>query len=299
MKPFAIVYSDGVRITKEQGRLIIQTKEKKFSFPLKILKFVLILGKGVSITDEVLHECSKNSVPVCFASKRGKIKAIVFPQDYYSKGSLRYIQYQLFKEKRIEIAKKIVGEKIKRIEEITGNNLNSFKTLLDKAQTLSEIMGVEGVVSKHMFEVLSRKLEGTPFEFNGRNYRPPKDMVNALLSFSYTLVYNLSLSIVVCKGFDPYTSFLHTGRGSHASFVSDIMEPVRPLVTNLVFENLSSGNFSPNEGNIDGGYFILKQSAVEKISKIIVEHLPKILSVEEDMLRLIISEAEDLESCCV
>jgi len=299
LKPFAIVYSDGVRITKEQGRLTIQTKERKVSFPLKTLKFVLILGKGVSITDEVLNECSKNSVPICFASKRGKVKAIVFPQDYYSKGSLRYFQYQLFKEKRIKIAKKIVNEKIKRIEEITGNNLDSFKTLLEKAQTLNEVMGVEGVASKHMFEVLSKKLEGTPFKFNGRNYRPPKDMVNALLSFSYTLVYNLSLSIVVCKGFDPYTSFLHTGRGSHASFVSDVMEPVRPLVTNLVFETLKSGHFSPNEGSIDGGYFVLKQSAVEKMSNIIVEHLPKIISIEEDLLRLIISEVENLESCCV
>ena len=62
------------------------------------------------------------------------------------------------------------------------------------------------------------------FPFNGRNRRPPKDKVNALLSFVYTLLNHEVQSALETVGLDPYVGFLHTDRPGRASLALDMME---------------------------------------------------------------------------
>ena len=68
------------------------------------------------------------------------------------------------------------------------------------------------------------------FDFNGRNRRPPKDPVNAMLSFAYSMLtreWTVALSAV---GLDPYRGFLHQMRFGRPALSLDMMEPFRPLV---------------------------------------------------------------------
>lgn len=61
-----------------------------------------------------------------------------------------------------------------------------------KAQDKTELIGYEGMASNAYFEVLPILIlnQKTDFPFHGRNRRPPKDAVNAMLSFAYTLIAN-------------------------------------------------------------------------------------------------------------
>jgi CRISPR-associated protein Cas1 len=65
------------------------------------------------------------------------------------------------------------------------------------------------------------------FPFQGRNRRPPRDAVNALLSFAYTLIANDYTAALETVGLDPYVGFFHTLRPGRASLALDLMEEVR------------------------------------------------------------------------
>ena len=65
------------------------------------------------------------------------------------------------------------------------------------------------------------------FPFNGRNRRPPKDAVNALLSFAYTLLANETAAALEPVGLDPYVGFYHTLRPGRTSMALDLMEELR------------------------------------------------------------------------
>jgi CRISPR-associated protein Cas1 len=99
------------------------------------------------------------------------------------------------------------------------------------------------------------------FRFAGRTRRPPLDLVNALLSFAYTLLANDMRSALESVGLDPYVGFLHTDRPGRPSLALDLMEEFRApfvdrLVLNLInlkmvsasqFERLATGEARMDE----------------------------------------------------
>ena len=68
------------------------------------------------------------------------------------------------------------------------------------------------------------------FDFAGRNRRPPRDPVNALLSLAYSLLAKDLTIVTQTVGFDPYLGYFHQPRFGRASLALDLMEPFRPLI---------------------------------------------------------------------
>ena len=65
------------------------------------------------------------------------------------------------------------------------------------------------------------------FIFNERNKRPPKDRVNALLSFLYSLLTYEVQSALESVGLDSYVGFFHTDRPGRAGMALDMVEELR------------------------------------------------------------------------
>ena len=63
--------------------------------------------------------------------------------------------------------------------------------------------------------------------FKGRSKRPPKDAVNAMLSFVYTLIASDVTAALETVGLDPYVGFFHTLRPGRPSLALDMMEELR------------------------------------------------------------------------
>ena len=95
-----------------------------------------------------------------------------------------------------------------------------------------ELMGVEGSAANTYFSVFSQLMtqQKESFPFNGRNRRPPKDAVNAMLSLAYTLITNDVSSALETVGLDPYVGFLHTLRPGRASLALDMTEELRAYI---------------------------------------------------------------------
>ena len=91
------------------------------------------------------------------------------------------------------------------------------------------------------------------FPFNGRNRRPPKDKVNALLSFVYTLLNHEVQSALETVGLDPYVGFLHTDRPGRASLALDMMEELRAYLADRLVLSLINRKQISSKGFVEHG----------------------------------------------
>ena len=111
-------------------------------------------------------------------------------------------------------------------------------------------MGVEGMAANRYFEafpcLMKQQREGFPF--SGRNRRPPKDAVNAMLSLAYTLITNDVVSALETVGLDPYVGFLHTLRPGRPSLALDMTEELRAyLGDRFVLSLINRRQITPND----------------------------------------------------
>jgi CRISPR-associated protein Cas1 len=105
-----------------------------------------------------------------------------------------------------------------------------------EAATLESLLGVEGTAARLYFEQFAGMIkteddEGLPaFQFEHRNRRPPRDPVNALLSFAYGLLTKDLTIVCHAVGFDPFVGFYHQPRFGRPALALDLMEGFRPLI---------------------------------------------------------------------
>jgi CRISPR-associated protein Cas1 len=95
------------------------------------------------------------------------------------------------------------------------------------------LQGYEGNGTAHYFNCFQHLLN-EPELFNGRTRRPPRDPVNALLSYGYTILLNQILSAICTVGLDPYIGYLHTSQYGKPALALDLMEEFRPLIVDSV-----------------------------------------------------------------
>ena len=131
------------------------------------------------------------------------------------------------------------GKKSSAVLKECLNQLNSSKSI-------ESSRGIEGAAAKEWFGFLTMFLS-KKWKFKGRNRRPPKDPVNALLSLSYTLLMSEIRKEVNIRGLDPALGFLHSPYPGRESLILDIAEPLRPgvdaFVLNVIGE-LTPGHFT-------------------------------------------------------
>jgi len=234
-KRFLAIFSS-VRISKNGKRIVVERGDRRISLLVSQLRGVLVFGKS-SLSGDAVNLLLSEGIPLFFLTRWGKLKGMLFSEFLPSNNNSRLRQYELFEHQRVEVAKFFVLKKLEEIERVFLLELDREKELLRESQDLDTVRGIEGNASRKMFQRVKEELSETEFTFSGRAYNPPPDEVNALLSLAYTMVYLTALPVVVTLGYDPYIGFLHSKRGTHAAFCSDVMEPIRPSITySLVLE---------------------------------------------------------------
>jgi CRISPR-associated protein Cas1 len=150
-----------------------------------------------------------------------------------------------------------------RAESLTG-----LKQMIERAERAGgreELLGIEGNAARIYFGDFSGMIktdEGAgagafPFDFAGRNRRPPRDAVNALLSLAYSLLAK-DFTIACYVGFDPFIGYYHQPRFGRPALALDLMEPFRPLVADsAVLSAINTGMVTPRDfvrvGRLVGG----------------------------------------------
>jgi CRISPR-associated protein Cas1 len=96
--------------------------------------------------------------------------------------------------------------------------------------------------------MLKAPAPGRGFDFKSRNRRPPRDPVNALLSFAYALLLKDCFSALCAVGFDPYHGFYHAGRHGKPSLALDMLEEFRAIIADsVVLTLINTGALTPRD----------------------------------------------------
>lgn len=136
-----------------------------------------------------------------------------------------------------------------------GHAIKLMKRCADRAATaqcLEELLGIEGTAARLYFEnfagMLKAEDEPPAFNFDKRNRRPPRDPVNAMLSFGYSLLAKDLTIVCHSIGFDPFLGFYHQPRFGRPALALDLMESFRPLVVDsAVLSAVNTRMVGPND----------------------------------------------------
>ena len=119
---------------------------------------------------------------------------------------------------------------VARVEE-ASDHLSASLEAARTCETMESLRGIEGDAAASYFsaydELFLRDKEA--FSFRGRSRRPPRDRVNAMLSFLYTILMQDCSAALEGVGLDPYVGFLHVDRPGRRSLALDCMEELRPV----------------------------------------------------------------------
>ncbi len=119
-----------------------------------------------------------------------------------------------------------------------------------QAKGLDALRGYEGNAARVYFDAFASLL-GPAWSFDTRNRQPPKDPVNALLSYGYAVLFQTVHNFILRRGLDPFVGAMHSPRDGHAALASDLMEPYRSAVVDaVVLRMLTQGGVTP--GDFDG-----------------------------------------------
>ena len=253
---------NGLQLKKKSNRILVKKDGKTLEeITILDLKRVLIFGNNQVSTELMRHLASKG-IEVAFLSSRGRFKFRIVPET--SKNIyLRMAQHERYRDQsfRISFSKTLIEAKLKnqrsflvryqrnRPETNLKNPIESLKNYsrrVERSKTIEEIMGLEGIGSRVYFEAYGKLLLGG-FEFSKREYYPPPDPINALLSFGYMLLFNELSSLLEASGFDVFLGFLHSTKYGRASLATDMMEEFRsPIADRLVIYLINKGAVKPS-----------------------------------------------------
>lgn len=238
------VTGHGNTVRKREDRLQIYSKENKLSeVKLREISQLSLYG-GVEITTPAMVELMQRGIPVIHFTHGGWFQGICLGTTHKNvELRMRQFEYAMNPQKAIKIARKIVAGKIKNCRTLLRrNDPDPSKDSLDlmaklsreaeKARSSASLLGIEGAAAEAYFSRFENmlKAEKIGFSFRNRNKRPPKDPVNAVLSYLYGILAKELFVILLAVGFDPYLGFYHRPRYGRPALALDMMEEFRPLI---------------------------------------------------------------------
>lgn len=270
------VREQGAMVRKRGERLVISKQGQTIEeFPMNQVQQVVLLG-NVQITTQTMVALVQRQVDVAFLSSYGKFRLRL---EADSSGHVDLRQQQLRQKDggslTLPIARAIVDAKIhnqrvvlqrqtRRMDtggrsegavfprdrglfERSLQGMLQMQRSAQQADSLDSLRGYEGKAAAFYFQAI-RALLDQRWGFARRDYYPPPDPFNALLSFVYSLLLKDVRAAIQLVGLDVYLGFFHASESGRPSLALDLMEEWRPLVADaLCLELVNRGSLMPEQ----------------------------------------------------
>ena len=256
------------KVAKSGETLVVTVDDEELATArLEETSQVVVMG-NVYLTTPCLHELMWRGIPVTWHSYGGWFFGHTTGNGHKNV-ELRTAQYRAsFDESTcLQFARGLVSAKIQNCRTLLRRNWkraeSSNPVLVDlksdgrraaRTESLPELLGVEGTAAARYFRSFGAMLQEPAsdaefgFDFETRNRRPPKDPVNALLSFAYSLLVRAWTVTLASVGFDAYRGLYHQPRYGRPALALDLMEPFRPLLADsVVVQAINNGEVRPTD----------------------------------------------------
>lgn len=247
---------------------------EKLCVPALSIDAIVCFGK-MTVSTPLLEFCGTHGISVTFVSENGHFMGRFYgpvsgnvllrkrqyesmADDAFCKKTVQSILLAKLRNSKLVLIRAARAERTKNSREFLTSGVQQLndgvKSLLDSTD-VDSMRGIEGAAATAYFARFDSMLEGNPggFQFGIRSRRPPRNEVNAALSFTYMLLTSQMQSAMETVGLDPAAGYLHTLRPGRASFTLDLIEELRaPLCDRFVLSlfnkgQLSTGDFDRSE----------------------------------------------------
>jgi CRISP-associated protein Cas1 len=271
-----VVQTAGAQVGQRGDMFTVSVKgEVVQKMPGHQLRAIYLYG-AVQLTAQAVSTALELNIDVSYFSPAGRFLGLL--RGLPTSGvDARMGQYEYFQKEaiRLKLAREIIRAKIHNQRVLLMRNgdapegvikkLAELRDMTAEVNDLTVLLGVEGMAAKVYFEHFASMLKGKGawrFDFEGRNRRPPRDPVNALLSLGYSMLAKELTGVIHAVGLDPFLGFLHQPRYGRPALALDLMEEFRPLIADSVaislinrgevgpddFVNAASGTFLKDAG---------------------------------------------------
>jgi CRISPR-associated protein Cas1 len=268
------VQSSGARVGKRGDELVVSLRDgTRETARIGNTSHVALFGH-VQISTQALQELCTHGITVSYLSSGGWLYGITRGMDH-KHIDLRRLQFATAADpaRCLALARRLTAVKIRNARTLVRRNadaapadtIDRLKGLIgaaESAASLESLLGIEGTAARMYFDAFATMLHppdaaaGLAFDFDGRNRRPPRDPVNALLSFGYAMLVKDVAVALIAVGFDPYLGFYHQPKYGRPALALDLMEEFRPLIVDSVVLT------AINNGAITHDHFIRRGGAV-------------------------------------
>ncbi|HPS52134.1 MAG TPA: type I-C CRISPR-associated endonuclease Cas1c [Phycisphaerae bacterium] len=245
------ITTQGAYLSKDGTNIVVRVeKQERLRLPIHTIGGIVCFG-NVICSPFLLGLCGQEGVAVSFLSRNGRFLArLVGPQS--GNLLLRRAQHNASSDSVMaaELAKVFIAAKIANTRYVLQRNLRDHPSeisqpvqsavsylagLINELRqplSLERIRGIEGDAARRYFSVFDRLLtsQRSDFMFTERSRRPPRDNINSLLSFIYTLLSHDVSAACQSVGLDPQMGFLHADRPGRESLALDMIEELRPAL---------------------------------------------------------------------
>jgi len=232
-------------------------KYEEHTIPFALID-ILILNHRVMLSSKDIIKLNKENITILLISYNNENITIINSANTKN-GDLKLAQYNSLQD-RVKFAKYFIANKIKsHHQQLQTNNeqidIEIPLSQLEKATKLDEIMGIEGSFAREYFSIYFSLLPKNLHK-SKRSKNPPLDPVNAVLSFWYSLFYNIITVKLLSYGFEPAMGYLHTPFRSHNALSSDIMEFFRADINQAVYSIFKYELLSTEDFHRKGGVYL-------------------------------------------
>jgi len=270
MRKRLYITKKGILKREENTLCFVDESGKKRFIPVSDVAEIHVFGE-VRFNKRMLEFLTMKGITLHVYSHHGYYMGSYYPRMHYNSCfmTLRQAQHYLDPKLRVDLAARIVKGSIgnmmrtlKYYESRIGglqeyiSDLEMFLSKADEQRDIEALMGIEGNARRKYYQSFPIIIRREGFELDRRERRPPRNMINALISFGNSLMYATVLGEIYKTHLDPRIGFLHTVNSRKFSLVMDIADIFKPIIPDRVIFKLL------NKQMIDLGDFRQEGSGV-------------------------------------
>ncbi|WP_042699718.1 type I-B CRISPR-associated endonuclease Cas1b [Thermococcus sp. PK] len=257
------VYITQMGVLERRGNtLFFENENGKKAIPVNSTSEVYCF-KPVTLTSGAIKLLSEKDVPVHFYNKYGYYRGSYMTVEDQVSGSvvIKQAEHYLDEEKRLYIAKQFVeGIKASMLALLKSYraDASAIEGIPVDGESPAELMGVESTLWKEFYALFGSLLKN--FEFRERSRRPPKDEVNAMISYGNSVLYTVALSEIRKTYLHPAISFLHEPLERRYSLALDFADIFKPItVFRVILRLVNRGKIREEHFERDAGVMLNRE----------------------------------------